>query len=232
MQSDILVAFLLSCPLGRLSLPLYCSWVSSLLCKGSPAQSCCRVLRCLCVTLLSAAASLPCVQILPGWTRPFVQAREELSQCSVWVALGWVFPCHYGHEVPYFPGDSWAEPLSKLRIVGDRRVYSCTWFKIGLHLKVYFAPLQNESVNAQCPVPYGCLPVWDVWWSHRNFVSLVIGVHCQTGAACMALFVFLFVFAVNSCLILFQSMFLAMWAFFPTKNTLKVLIFTMFMERC
>lgn len=49
---------------------------------------------------------------------------------------------------------------------------------------------------------------------------------CQTGAACTHLFVFLFVFAVNSCLIVFQSMFLAMWGFFPTKDTLKVLIFT------
>lgn len=50
--------------------------------------------------------------------------------------------------------------------------------------------------------------------------------HCQTGAACTHLFVFLFVFAVNSFLIVFQSMFLAMWVFFPTKDTLKELIFT------
>lgn len=67
----------------------------------------------------------------------------------------------------------------------------------------------------------------------ENFVNFVTGMHCQTGAACVHLFVFLFVFAVDSYLILFKSMFLAMWAcFFPTKDTLKALIFTMFIEMC
>lgn len=112
------------------------------------------------------------------------------------------------------------------------KVYSHTLFKIGLHLKVYFVHSQNEWMNVLYPDPYGCLPAWDIWWSCGSFVSSAIGMCCQTGAACMHIFVFLFVFAVSSCLILFQSMFLAMWVFFPTQDTLKVVKFTMFMERC
>lgn len=93
------------------------------------------------------------------------------------------------------------------------KVYSCTLFEIGFPLEVYF-------LNALYPVPYGCLPVWDIWWSQGNFVSCVIGMHCQTGAVCMHLFV-LFVFAVNSCLIQFLSQFLAMLTFFLLKTHWK-----------
>lgn len=128
------MAFLLSCPLGRLSLPLCCSWVSSLLCKGCPAQSCCRVLRCLCVWR---------VQILPGWWHPFVQAGEELSAVCEQPQADFS-PVTMGMRSLLFLVTTGLNPSVNWEQWETAKVYSSTLFKIGLHLKVYFAASQNE----------------------------------------------------------------------------------------
>lgn len=84
-----------------------------------------------------------CVQILPGWWHPFVQAGEELSAvCEQPQADS--SPVTVGMRSLLFLVTTGLNPSVNWEQWETAKVYSSTLFKIGLHLKVYFAASQNE----------------------------------------------------------------------------------------